>query len=81
MSRAMCESFYHGENGGRRASVSSSPPVLTAVPLRHPDHFERFFFPRLVTFMSSGPLEAVVLSGPNAVESWRSLCGPTHVKR
>lgn len=42
------------------------------------DHTGKFFFQRLVSFISSGPLVAVELSGPEAVSAWRKLIGPTH---
>ena len=41
----------------------------------------KFFFPRLVDYMTSGPVEALVLEGPNAVARWRALMGPTHPPR
>jgi nucleoside diphosphate kinase len=42
-------------------------------------HEGRFFFPRLVQYMSSGPLTCWVLQGPRAITAWRDLIGPTHV--
>ena len=37
----------------------------------------KFFFERLVNYMSSGEMEALVLAHPRAVEKWRDLMGPT----
>ena len=37
----------------------------------------KFFFERLVNYMSSGEMEALVLAHPRAVERWRELMGPT----
>ena len=37
----------------------------------------KFFFERLVTYMSSGETEALVLARHRAVEKWRELMGPT----
>jgi len=43
------------------------------------EHFGRFFYPRLVHYMGSGPICAVILKGPNAISAWRELIGPTHL--
>ena len=40
-------------------------------------HREREFFADLVRFMTSGPILAVVLEGPEAITRWRDLMGPT----
>jgi nucleoside-diphosphate kinase len=40
-------------------------------------HKERPFFRDLVTFMSEGPVVAMILEGENAVQRWRDLMGPT----
>eukprot|EP00029_Vermamoeba_vermiformis_P013468 TRINITY_DN8386_c0_g1_i1.p1 TRINITY_DN8386_c0_g1~~TRINITY_DN8386_c0_g1_i1.p1 ORF type:complete len:182 (+),score=38.65 TRINITY_DN8386_c0_g1_i1:71-547(+) len=42
-------------------------------------HQGRFFFPRLVQYMSSGPITCMVLQGPRAITTWRELIGPTHL--
>lgn len=41
------------------------------------EHRGKAFFPRLTTFMSSGPLVAMVLSGPGAIQRYRALMGAT----
>ncbi|XP_053675943.1 nucleoside diphosphate kinase 6 [Anopheles nili] len=43
------------------------------------EHRSKFFFRRLVSLMTSGPSEVVLLSGDNAIQRWRSLMGPTKV--
>jgi len=43
------------------------------------EHRGRFFFNRLVTFMSSGPCQPLILAKVNAIQSWRDLMGPTKV--
>ncbi|NXS52757.1 NDK6 kinase, partial [Brachypteracias leptosomus] len=43
------------------------------------EHKGRFFYQRLVEFMSSGPMWAYILAHENAVPLWRSLMGPTKV--
>jgi len=41
------------------------------------EHEGRPFFEALVTFITSGPIVAMVLEGPNAVEGARQLIGAT----
>lgn len=50
-----------------------------AVRAFYAEHAGRFFYPRLVFAMSSGPVEALVLQGEDAVRVWRTLMGPTHL--
>ena len=40
-------------------------------------HRERPFFAGLTEFMSSGPIVAMVLEGPDAIKKWRTLMGAT----
>ncbi len=39
----------------------------------------KFFFNRLVSFMSSGPLHCHVLAREDAIAEWRRIMGPTKV--
>jgi nucleoside-diphosphate kinase len=41
-------------------------------------HKERPFFGELVTFMTSGPVVAMILEGEGAIKQWRDLMGPTN---
>jgi nucleoside-diphosphate kinase len=41
------------------------------------EHAERPFFGDLVTFITSGPLVALVAEGPRAIEGFRQLAGAT----
>jgi len=41
------------------------------------EHVGRPFFPSLVVFITSGPLVALVVEGPRAVEAFRGLAGAT----
>ncbi|MCU0266135.1 MAG: nucleoside-diphosphate kinase [Actinomycetia bacterium] len=41
------------------------------------EHREKPFFGDLVTFITSGPLVAMVVEGPRAVEAFRQLAGAT----
>ncbi len=43
------------------------------------EHLGKPFFPKLVDFMTSGPIWAMVLSKPDAIKGWRTLMGPTKV--
>ncbi|XP_006626156.1 nucleoside diphosphate kinase 6 [Lepisosteus oculatus] len=45
------------------------------------EHAGRFFYQRLVEFMSSGPMRAYILARENAISQWRELMGPTKVFR
>ena len=40
-------------------------------------HKEQPFFQSLVTFMTEGPVLAMVLEGEDAIARWRDLMGPT----
>ncbi|MBU1534688.1 nucleoside-diphosphate kinase [Myxococcota bacterium] len=41
-------------------------------------HEGKHFFERLLDYMTSGPIVAMVLSGDDAITRWRSLMGPTN---
>jgi len=41
-------------------------------------HKDRSFFEDLISFMTSGPIVAVMLEGDDAVEKFRNLIGPTN---
>ncbi|MFT5443845.1 MAG: nucleoside-diphosphate kinase [Myxococcota bacterium] len=41
-------------------------------------HKARPFFGELVTFMTEGPVVALVMEGENAIQRWRDLMGPTN---
>uniref|UniRef100_A0A7G3AFL4 Nucleoside diphosphate kinase n=1 Tax=Lutzomyia longipalpis TaxID=7200 RepID=A0A7G3AFL4_LUTLO len=43
------------------------------------EHSGKFFYQRLVTFMSSGPSDVYILTRENAIAKWRELLGPTKV--
>jgi len=40
-------------------------------------HSARPFFGSLVSFMTQGPVVAMILEGENAISRWRDLMGPT----
>ena len=41
------------------------------------EHKFKFFFGRLITYMTSGDIIAIELEGNNAIERWRYAMGPT----
>jgi len=43
------------------------------------EHEGKFFYNRLVTYMSSGTCHAHILARPDAIAQWRQLMGPTKV--
>lgn len=43
------------------------------------EHKGKFFFNRLVTFMTSGPSILHILARENAIQTWRAMMGPTKV--
>jgi nucleoside-diphosphate kinase len=46
------------------------------------EHHGRFFYDRLIGYITSGPLIAMALSHPNnAITTWRQLIGPTQPVR
>lgn len=45
------------------------------------EHAGRFFYQRLVEFMSSGPMRVYILARKDAITHWRELMGPTKVFR
>lgn len=45
------------------------------------EHSGRFFYQRLVEYMSSGPLRAYILARDDAINYWREVMGPTKVFR
>lgn len=45
------------------------------------EHSNKFFFNRLVTYMSSGPCHVHIMARENAISEWRKLMGMTKVFR
>ncbi|XP_053572279.1 nucleoside diphosphate kinase 6 [Bombina bombina] len=43
------------------------------------EHKGRFFYQRLVEFMTSGPMRAYILAHEDAIQLWRNMMGPTKV--
>jgi nucleoside-diphosphate kinase len=59
--------------------VAAELRTLTAevAQIHYAEHSERPFFASLVEFITSGPLMALVVEGPRAVEAFRALAGAT----
>ncbi|KAJ2555401.1 hypothetical protein EV175_002276 [Coemansia sp. RSA 1933] len=49
--------------------------------LFYAEHRGRFFYDRLVRYMTSGPFEALALAGPGSISWWRQEMGSTHPAR
>lgn len=56
------------------------PPQLTKSKAEqfYGEHAGKPFFAGLVSFMTSGPIWALVLAKPGAILAWRALMGPTN---
>ena len=61
-----------------RGSFTKTPFLIFKTNCLFP-YSSKFFFNRLVSLMSSGPLHCHVLCGEGAVERWRGMLGPTKV--
>lgn len=61
--------------------VRSRRTTLTVeeASLFYEEHKEKFFYNRLLTFMSSGPSDIYILTAHDAINKWRKLMGPTKV--
>jgi nucleoside-diphosphate kinase len=69
------------ENGLRVAAAKFARMGRDKCELFYAEHKERPFFGELVTFMTSGPVLLMVLSGPGAVEKNRKIMGATDPKK
>lgn len=52
------------------------PPETAAK--HYEEHLGKSFYPALIEFITSGPIVAMVLSGPNAVKVVRAIMGTTN---
>ena len=69
------------ENGLRVAAMKMAVLSKDKCELFYAEHKERPFFGELVTFMTSGPVVLLCLSGENAVLKNRDLMGATDPKK
>lgn len=67
------------ERKGLKLAALKQMTMTEAVASEHyAEHAERPFFGELVEFITSGPLVAMVLEGPNAIVAARQLIGATN---
>jgi nucleoside-diphosphate kinase len=81
------DAFAAGHAGKIMAEILESGLTVVAAKTLHLSerqaqgfyhvHAERPFFGDLVSFMTEGPILAMVLEGENAITRWRDLMGPT----
>lgn len=81
------DAFAAGHQGKIVAAIQESGLKVVAMKSLHLSpaqargfyhvHKERPFFGDLVTFMTEGPILAMVLEGDDAIKRWRDLMGPT----
>ncbi|WP_105117047.1 nucleoside-diphosphate kinase [Streptococcus suis] len=66
----------------RRGFVIRDLNMMTATEDLVAQHYEHLidkpFFPLLVDYMTSGPVIAGILEGPEVVKSWRDMMGATN---
>ena len=69
----------HFEDEGLRiAALRMTRPSVAQVKSFYAEHEGKPFFERLVDFMTSGPVCAMVLEGPRAIERTREIMGATN---
>ena len=49
------------------------------LPRSRAEQKEKFFYTGLVSYMSSGPCQPLILAREEAITGWRELMGPTKV--
>ncbi|WP_093792000.1 nucleoside-diphosphate kinase [Sporomusa acidovorans] len=78
--RKLCGEIIHRFE--RRGLLISALKLLQLTPDMAANHYAEHrgkpFYPSLVKFITSGPLVAMVLSGPNAVKVVRTMMGSTN---
>ncbi|HEX2706237.1 MAG TPA: nucleoside-diphosphate kinase [Candidatus Lustribacter sp.] len=63
--------------GYRLVALRILTPTDEMLGRHYAEHVDKPFFPELCTFMSSGPVTAVVLEGEQCIAGFRSLAGVT----
>jgi nucleoside-diphosphate kinase len=66
----------------RKGLTLSALKLLKLTPsmaaTHYQEHIGKPFYPELIGFITSGPVVAIVLTGPNAVKIVRAMMGPTN---
>ncbi len=69
------------ESKGYRIVALKQMEISAQTAERHyGEHAGKPFFEGLVSFITSGPVVAMVLEGENAIAGWRGMMGPTNPK-
>jgi nucleoside-diphosphate kinase len=68
-------------NGFKIVRIKKTRMTLQTAQDFYSEHEKKFFFNRLITFMSSSPIYALILAKNDAISSWRSLIGKANVYR
>jgi len=69
------------ESRGLRINALQQMTISDTLSDRHyHEHLDKPFYPRLKQYVTSGPIVAAVISGENAVDVVRAMCGATHPK-
>lgn len=66
-------------NGFQIVRIKQTRMSLELAKEFYSEHRNKFFFQRLITFMSCSPIYAMILAKNDAIVSWRSLIGKAHV--
>lgn len=70
------------ENSGYKiVKIKKTRMTLQLARDFYSEHQKKFFFNRLITFMSSSSIYALILAKNDAITSWRSLIGKANVYR
>lgn len=67
------------DTGFRIIGIKSTRMSLKLAKEFYSEHEHKFFYNRLVTFMSSSPIYALILAKEDAIANWRTLMGGTNV--
>lgn len=69
------------QNGFQIVRIKKTRMSLQLAKEFYSEHEKKFFFNRLITFMSSSPIYTMILTKQDAINSWRSLIGKANVYR
>lgn len=64
--------------GFRIVAMELRTIAVEVAQAHYAEHAEKPFFGDLVDFITSGPLLAAVIEGPEAITSWRTMMGATN---
>jgi len=78
--RKLCGEIIHRFE--RKGLLLAALKLLQLTPelaaSHYAEHVGKSFYPALVDFITSGPVVALVLTGPNAIKIVRTMMGPTN---